>query len=163
MVGIAVAAGALGISYWKGYRGGAKSRDAEIVALKLDSERQRLAALAAEERANEAAQKVRVEYRTKVETIIQEAEAAEKIVEVIKREADPNCVLPPAYRELWNGPDNSGGAKDKPAPRVDAAPVALADAAAAAAEAKARFEQNAARLEALQNYISQIQDAPLPK
>lgn len=149
-------------SYFKGYGNGKKARDPEIVELKLELEGSRLAALAAEKRAEEAAQNVRIEYRTRTETIVKEAEARTELVEVIRREANPNCELPGAYRELWDGPPSPRSAEDKPSPRVNAAPVPLADAAEAAAEAKRRFHENEAKLIALQNYLSQIQEAPKP-
>lgn len=156
-----VALAALGGSYWKGRIAGAESRQPEITSLEQAAERQRLAALAAEQKATEAANRVRVEYRTRVETIVKEAEAAPALVEVIRRESDPNCVLPPAYRVLWDGPGpDSPAAKDSA--RVNAAPVPLADAAATAAEAKRRFQENEAKLVALQSYLSQIQEAPKP-
>lgn len=163
VVGLAFSLAVVGGAYWKGRIAGAESRQPEITALEQAAERSRLAALAAETKANEAAAKVRVEYRTRVETIVKEAEAAPALVEVIRRESDPNCVLPPAYRELWDGPPkpaDSAAAKDSA--RVNAAPVPLADAAATAAEAKRRFAENEAKLIALQNYLSQIQEAPKP-
>lgn len=165
MVGILVALAALGGSYWKGRVAGAESRQPEITALQLDAERQRLAAAAAEQKATEAAAKVRTVYRDRIVEVVKEAETAKELVEEVKREsaANPDCVLPPAYRELWDGPPkpaDSPAAKDSA--RVNAAPVALADAAATAAEAKRRFQENEAKLIALQNYLSQIQEAPKP-
>jgi hypothetical protein len=157
-----VVAGAIGGSYFKGRKAGAESREPEIVALKLDAERSRLAAAAAQNAANEAAEKVRIVYRDRIVKVEAEAEVRTELVEVIRREANPNCVLPPAYRELWDGPINAGSGEAQPAERANVAPVALADAAEAAAEAKRRFEANEAKLIALQNYVSQIQEAPKP-
>lgn len=154
-------------SYFKGrsvgYESGKRSRDSEVTALQLEAERQRLAAITAEAHAEEAGRQVSIQYRDRIVTVVKEAEAAKELVEVIRREANPNCELPGAYRELWDGPAKPGGAEDKPAPRVNAAPVALADAAEAAAEAKRRFHENEAKLIALQNYLSQIQEAPKPQ
>ena len=84
-------------------------------------------------------------------------------MEVIRRES-ANCELPGAYRELWDGPPRAGSGEAEPPARVNAAPVPVADAAEAAAEAKRRFQENEARLIALQNYVAQIQEAaPVPK
>lgn len=155
MVGIAVAAGALGLSYFKGYANGSASRNPEFVELRSQIERGRLAALAAEKRAEEASQKVRIEYRTKVETVIQEREAARELIEVVRRDA--SCDLPPSFRVLHDA------AAGSPAPKDSARTVTAAEAAETVADNYATARENAARLEALQNYLSQIQEAPLPK
>ena len=151
-------------AYFKGRTAGAESREPEIVALKLDAERGRLAAVAAQTQANEAAAQVRIEYRDRVKTIVQEGETRTELVEVIRRETQPNpdCVLPPAYRELWDGSRAGSGEAESPA-RANVAPVSLADAAQAAAEAKRRFHENEAKLIALQSYVSQIAEAPKPQ
>ncbi len=153
--------GAVGLSYFKGHTAGAESREPEIVALHVAIEQAKAQAAEAEERAKQASARVVTEYRDRIVKVEKEAEVRTELVEVIRREA-VNCELPGAYRELWDGPPSAGSDPAKPAPRVNAAPVPVADAAEAAAEAKRRFEENAARLAALQNYISQIQEAPKP-
>lgn len=152
VVGAAVAVGLLVGSYFKGYANGSASRNSEIVALQTSIEGSRLAALAAEKRAEEAAQKVRIEYRTKVETVIQEREAARELIEVVRRDA--SCDLPPSFRVLHD--TAAGYPADKTAPGT----VSAAQAAETVADNYATARENAARLEALQNYIAQIQDAP---
>lgn len=154
VLGAIVAFGALGASYFKGRTAGKESREPEIVALKLDAERMRLASLAAEAKAEEAAKNVRVVYRTRVETIIKEADGVPAQVEVIRREA--NCDLPPSFRVLHDAA--SGNPTDPSSARtVDAATVAqtVADNYRTARETEAK-------LIALQSYIAQIQDAPKP-
>ena len=153
-LGAAVICGVLVGSYFKGYSSGSASRNGEIVALQSAIERARDAARAAEAKAEEAAKNVRVVYRTRVETIVKEAEGVPAQVEVIRREA--NCDLPPSFRVLHDSA--SGNPTDPSSARtVDAATVAqtVADNYRAARE-------NEAKLIALQSYIAQIQDAPKP-
>lgn len=160
---IVVALGAAAGVYFKGFANGSASRNGEIVDLRTAISRSESAAKEANDRAEKASAQVQVEYRDRIKVVTKEAETRTELVEVIKRETDPNCVLPPAYRELWDGPAKPAGSpKAQDSARTPPAPVAVADAAAAAAEAKRRFEENAAKLEALQNYLSQIQDAKPP-
>ena len=154
--------GAVGVSYFKGYSSGTKSRETEIVALRVSIESAKAQAAEAEERAKQASARVVTEYRDRIVKVEKEAEVRTELVEVIRRES-ANCELPGAYRELWDGPSGAGGDPAKPSARVNAAPVPVADAAEAAAEAKRRFEANEAKLIALQNYIAQIAEAPKPQ
>ena len=84
-----------------------------------------------------------------------------RIREVVKRvlvKADAKCPsLPANWRVLWNAdtPDNVPKAAAA-APVDDATRVELAAAAEAVAEARARFEQNAAQLEGLQSYVRSV-------
>ena len=155
VVGAAVAVGLLVGSYFKGYANGSASRNEEIVALQTSIESAKQSAIAAEKRAQEAAQKVRIEYRTKVETVIQEREAARELIEVVRRDA--GCDLPPSFRVLHDSA--AGYPADKTAPGT----VSAAQAAETVADNYAAARENAARLEALQNYIAQIQDAKPPQ
>ena len=161
MVGACVALAALGGAYFKGRSAGAESRNGEIVALQSSIERSRLAAIAAEEKANEAAAKVRVEYRTRTETIVKESEAATGLIEVVKRDHakdHPDCTLPASLRLLWNR-TGSGSDKAEPATGVNDAPVTVAELAEGVRQAQDAHEANAAKLIALQSYVAQIQDA----
>ena len=151
-------------AYFKGHSNGAESRNSEIVALQTAIEGSRLAAAAAEEKAQKAAAQVRIEYRTKIETVIQESEGAKEIVEVIKRDhaqSHPDCVLPASLRLLWNRA-NPNGDKAKPASGANDAPVTVAELAEGVRLAQEAFERNAAQQVALQNYLAQIQEAPKP-
>lgn len=147
--------------YFKGYANGSASRNDEIAQMLATLESARAEAKRLEAKAGEAAKNVRVEYRKVIETVTVEKEAARELVEVIRRDA--SCDLPPAYRQLWDGKPTSGSAADSGAAGVNGAPVAMADAAAAVAEAKEAFELNKAKLEAIQSFLRQIEDAPLPK
>ena len=161
VVGAAVAVGLLVGSYYKGR----ESRESEIVSLSSTIESAKRSAKEAQDRAEAAAAQVRVEYRTKTETIIQESEGAKEIVEVIKRDhaqSHPDCVLPASLRLLWNRA-SSNGDKAKPASGVDDSPVTVAELAEGIRIAQDAFERNAAQQVALQNYIAQIQEAPAPK
>ena len=182
MVAGLVALGAVTGAYFKGRSAGSESRNEEIVALQSSIERSRLAAAAAEEKAQEAARNVRVEYRDRVKEIVKESEAEKEIVEVVRREADPNCTLPASYRELWDRPIDSGGAEGKSPSGANGARVTVAEAAEAARLARQAFKQNLNKLErwqklakdngweiepeakadAVKNYLAQIQDAPKP-
>ena len=86
----------------------------------------------------------------KVRTVVRE-------IEVL---ADDRCdSLPASYRRLWDAGYESGlrvGTATAAAGLDDASRVAVADAAAAAREARERFEENAARLTALQDYIRSV-------
>lgn len=180
VVGAALLAVTVGAAYFKGHSNGAESRNPEIVALQSSIERSRLAAAAAEEKAQEAARNVRVEYRDRVKEIVKESEAEKEIVEVVRREADPNCTLPASYRELWDRPIDASGAEGKSPGGANGARVTVAEAAEAARLARQAFKQNLNKLEkwqklakdngweiepeakadAVKNYLAQIPDAP---
>lgn len=84
-------------------------------------------------------------------------ERVRTITRTVRVEADDRCAdLPGSYRLLWNAAYESGvrmGTATAAAGLDDASRVAVADAAAVAAEARERFEANAAALTALQQYI----------
>lgn len=150
-----IAIGALAGAYFKGRAAGSESRNAEIAQLLVTLERARDAAKLAEARAEEAAKNVRIEYRKVVEQVTVEKEAARELIEVVRRDA--SCDLPPSFRVLHD--TAAGYPADKAAPRT----VSAAEAAQTIADNYATARENAARLEALQNYISQIQEAPPPQ
>lgn len=141
--------------YFKGYANGSASRNEEIAQMLATLERARDEAKRAEARAEEAAKNVRVEYRKVIETVTVEKEAARELIEVVRR--DSSCDLPPSFRVLH---DTAAG---YPADKAAAGTVSAAQAAETIADNYATARENAARLEALQNYIAQIQEAPLPK
>lgn len=141
--------------YFKGYASGSASRNEEIAQMLATLERARDEAKRAEARAEEAAKNVRIEYRKVIETVTVEKEAARELIEVVRR--DSNCDLPPSFRMLHNA---AAGYPDDKAP---ARAVSPAEAAETIADNYATARETAARLEALQNYIAQIQEAPAPK
>lgn len=159
VVGAIVAVGISAGLYFKGYASGSASRNEEIIELQAKIEKARIAAVNAELRADEAAAQVKIEYRERVKIVERESQSAPQLIEVIRRETPSDCFLPPAYRELWDGPDQHRAA-GKDSAGVDGAPVSLADAAAAAAEAKKRFRANEEKLIALQSLLAKINDAP---
>lgn len=153
-VGAAIVCGALVGTYFKGRAAGSESRNAEIAQLLVTLERARDAAKLAEARAEEAAKNVRIEYRKVVEQVTVEKEAARELIEVVRRDA--SCDLPPSFRVLH---DTAAG---YPADKTAAGTVTAAQAAETIADNYATARENSARLEALQNYLSQIQEAPKP-
>ena len=133
-----------------GYSKGSASRNGEIAELSAAIQTAQALAAEADERANAVSERVVIEYRDRVKVIKEKEPGEIQLIEVIRRDA--TCDLPPAYRVLWDGAP-SGGAEAQPPGGVDGAPVAVADAAETAAEARRRFEINAARLAALQEII----------
>lgn len=85
----------------------------------------------------------------------------EQVKEVIRRvvvKADAKCPsLPANWRVLWNANTSDDVPKAATAPTVDdATRVDVAAAAKAVAEARDRFETNAAQLEGLQAYVRSV-------
>lgn len=149
-----LAVGAITGAYFKGRAAGSESRNEEIVQLLTTLERARDEAKRAEARAEEAAKNVRIEYRKVVEQVTVEKEAARELIEVVRRDA--SCDLPGSFRVLH---DTAAG---YPAGQASSGTVSAAQAAETIADNYAAARENAAKLEALQNYIAQIQDAPKP-
>ena len=136
-----------------GYRKGVDSRTPEIARLTAAIETSKQLAADAESRAKIAGERISVKYRDRVKVITERVPAETRLVEVIRRETNPDCTLSGSYRQLWDGTAPAG---DTPAGNPSgtiAAPVAVAEAAATAAEARRRFEQNAAQLTAIQDLI----------
>lgn len=151
VVGAALLAGSLGLTYFKGYSSGSASRNEEIAQMLATLERARDEAKRAEARAEEAAKNVRIEYRKVVEQVTVEKEAARELIEVVRR--DSSCDLPPSFRVLHNA---AAGYPDDKAP---ARAVSPAEAAETIADNYATARENEAKLAALQNYLAQIQEA----
>jgi hypothetical protein len=145
LICVMVAVGAVG------YSKGAASRNDEIASLQAAIETSNRLAAEAEDRAAKVSERVVVEYKDRVRVIREQAPASVELVEVI-RESPGNCLLPAEFVRVWNGPP-SGSAEAQPPAGTDGSAITLADAAAVAAEARERFEVNAARLEALQSFI----------
>lgn len=137
--------------YFKGYANGSASRNDEIAQMLATLESARAEAKRLEAKAEEAAKNVRVEYRKVIETVTVEKEAARELIEVVRR--DSSCDLPPSFRVLH---DTAAG---YPADKATAGTVSPAQAAETIADNYATARENAAKLEALQNYLAQIQDA----
>lgn len=136
-------------SYYKGR----ESRSDEIAELTAAIETSRKLAEDAEARANAASARVVVEYRDRVKTITERLPGEIQLVEVI-RETPGLCPLPPIWRRVWDGGAAPDRADVEAASGIDGAPVPVADAAAAVIEARKRFDENAARLTALQDWIN---------
>lgn len=111
-------------------------------------------------RRREAQQQRYQQLQGEFDELRQRPERIRTVVRTVRVEADDRCVdLPGSYRLLWNAGYESGlrmGTTTATAGLDDAGRVAVADAAAAAAEARERFEANAAALTALQTYIRSV-------
>ena len=136
-----------------GYTKGSASRNTEIAQYQAAIETSYALAKAAEERNAKVVERVVTVYKDRVKTITERAPAEIQLIEVIKRETPDTCLLPPAYRELWDGKPAEGSSTAQGSSGANGAPVTVADAAATAAEARKRFELNAAKLAALQEII----------
>ena len=139
-------------SFSVGYGKGSASRNGEIASLTAAIEVSKSLAAEAERKAAEASAKVVVEYRDRVKVIEKRVPGEIQLIETIRETS--NCPVPDALVELWNGGASPDGKDAQGSSGVDAAPVTLAEVAEAAAEARRRFEVNAARLEALQSLVN---------
>lgn len=138
-----------------GFVKGASSRNGEIANLKAAIAIHERIALDANSKAEKAAGAIRIVYRDRTREIVKEAEAQVKLVEVIRREIDPNCSLPPAFRVLWDGSAAPGSAAVEDPPGTS---VPLGDLAETAAEARKRFEGNKAKLDSLQRLLKELEN-----
>lgn len=136
-----------------GYVKGSASRNDEIAELQGAIRAAEIAAKDAAIRAENASARVVVEYRDRVKTITERLPGEIQLVEIIRKDTSL-CPLPGAFRELWNGGSAPHGADAQAASGVDAAPVPVADLAETVIEARKRFDENAARLNALQDWIN---------
>ena len=134
------------------YHKGRDSRTPEIAEYQAAIEVSKRLAADAERKASEASARVVVEYRDRVKVIEKRVPGEIQLIETIRESA--NCPVPPELVQLWNGGASPDGADAKGSSGVNGAPVTLAEVAEAAAEAKRRFEVNAARLEALQSLVN---------
>lgn len=145
---ISAVVGAFSIGFGKG----SSSRNGEIASLTAAIETSKRLAADAEAKHEAKAAEVVTLYKDRVKTIREVTPGEVQIVERVVREAGV-CELPPSFRILWNG----GAAPDSKNPKdslgTDGAPVTVAEIAAGVAEAKRRFDENAARLEALQELV----------
>lgn len=166
LVGL-LAAGALGISWWKGYGYGVERSQAQIAEqaqiagkLRADLANAQAAAEEASKRLGLASEKVRIEYRDRVRTV--KEKAAPEIIERIRIETLA-CPVSPSLVGLWNTPDQDS--PGKPPTGANASSTSLAPAVSqaelgeAVAEAKRRFTLNTIQLEALQNWAKEVERA----
>lgn len=135
------------ISYYKGR----DSRSDEVAEYQAAIKASEALAAEAAERADKAAARVVVEYRDRVKVIEKRVPGEIQLIETIRETS--NCPVPDALVELWNGEPSPGGAAVNGAPGVDGTPITLAEVAEAAAEARRRFDKNAAKLESIQRLI----------
>ena len=144
---LAAVVGAFSIGYGKG----SASRNGEIAEYQAAIEVSKRLAADAERKASEASARVVVEYRDRVRVIEKRVPGEIQLIETIRESA--NCPVPPELVQLWNGGSSPDSQDAQGSSGVNAAPVTLAEVAEAAAEARRRFEVNAARLEALQSLV----------
>ena len=144
---LAAVVGAFSIGYGKG----SASRNGEIAEYQAAIEVSKRLAADAERKAAEASARVVVEYRDRVKVIEKRVPGEIQLIETIRESA--NCPVPPELVQLWNGGASPDSQDAQGSSGVNGAPVTLAEVAEAAAEAKRRFEVNAARLEALQEVV----------
>lgn len=150
---VAAIAGAL----WKAHDIGKQAGIAESAAV-LAEWKLAVAAQAAERRKAQREQLALLQGE--LDELRNRPERVRTVVRKVEVRADDRCVdLPADYRRLWNAGYESGlrvGTATATARLDDAGRVAVAEAAAAVAEARERFETNAARLTALQAYVRAI-------
>lgn len=145
---LAAVVGAFSIGFGKG----SASRNGEIAEYQAAIEVSKRLAADAERKASEASGRVVVEYRDRVKVIEKRVPGEIQLIETIRESA--NCPVPPELVQLWNGGSSPDSQDAQGASGVNGAPVTLAEVAEAAAEARRRFEVNAARLEALQSLVN---------
>ena len=136
-----------------GYSKGSLSRNAEVAEYQAAIKASEILVKEADERAQAVSERVVIQYRDRVRTIAERVPGEIQLIEVIKRETPDTCLLPPAYRELWDGKPAEGSSTAQGSGGANGAPVTVADAAETGAEARKRFELNAAKLAALQEII----------
>lgn len=147
-------AGALLASGWKGYQWGRDSAAAELAESRRETDSLRLAIDRSREEADrfrseaeKAGDRIRIEYRDRIKVIREEAPA--KIIERVVRESGNCPSLPSSFACLWNGTAASDGS----CPEGSAgATVTVAQLAEATAEARRRFLENQAQLDAFQQW-----------
>ena len=145
---LAAVVGAFSVGYGKG----SASRNSEIAEYQAAIEVSKRLAADAERKASEASARVVVEYRGRVRVIEKRVPGEIQLIETIRETS--NCPVPSELVQLWNGGASPDGQDAQGASGVNGAPVTLAEVAEVAAEARRRFEVNAARLEALQSLVN---------
>lgn len=156
LVVVALAAAVAG-ALWKAHDLGIQAGRAESAAV-LEGWKRQVVEQAVERR--EAQQQRYQQLQGEFDELRSRPKTVRTVVRKIEVRADDICgSLHGDWRRLWNAAYDSGvrvGAAAATARLDDAGRVAVADAAAAAAEARERFEENAARLTALQTYIRSV-------
>lgn len=144
---VAAVIAAFGIGYGKG----SASRNSEIAEYQAAIKASEIVAKEAADRADKATAREVIVYRDKVKVIEKRIPGEVQLIETIRETS--NCPVPVELIQLWNGEPAPGSGEAQPASGVDGAAFTLAEVAEAAAEAKRRFEVNAAKLESLQSLI----------
>ena len=134
------------------YYKGRDSRSNEVAEYQAAIKASERIAAEADRKAAETSAKVVTVYQDRVKVIEKRVPGEIQLIETIRETS--NCPVPDALVELWNGGASPDGKDAQGSSGVDAAPVTLAEVAEAAAEARRRFEVNAARLEALQSLVN---------
>lgn len=149
---VAAVAGGLWKTYGMGFDAGRAETAAVLERWKASVEKQ-----AADRR---DAQRARLDaLQGELDELRNRPEKIRTVVRRVEVRADDTCRgLPAAWKRLWDADADSVRANSEPAaPRLDdGSRVEVAEAAAAVAEARERFETNAARLTALQAYVRAI-------
>lgn len=147
---VAAVAGGLWWTYDLGFDAGRAETAAVLERWKASVQEQALRRHQAQQARIDALQGDLDELRSRPEKI-------RTVVQRVEVRADDTCrSLPAAWKRLWDAdadsvrPDHTAA---EPASVDDGSRVEVADAAAVAAEARHRFEINAARLTALQAYV----------
>ena len=139
---------ALGGAFWKGYTVGVERNASEVTDLRVALNTSRAEADRAEERARETAGRVQTVYRDRIKTV-REAAPPPEVIERVIVEAKDCPAIPAAYISLWNDTPAGSPALTNP----PGANATWGDLAEATVEAKRRFEENRARLDALQELV----------
>lgn len=155
--GVLAFAAAIVGSLWKAHSLGHAAGVAES-AVVLEAWKRQVVEQAVERR--EAQQARFNDLQGRFDELRQRPERVRTVVRRVEVRADDICgSLPHEWMRVWNADADSV----RPIPAAtaaagldDASRVAVADAAAVAAEARERFETNAARLTALQTYIRSV-------
>ena len=133
------------------YHKGRDSRTPEIAQYQAAIKASEVIAREATDRAEKASAREVIVYRDKIKVIEKRIPGEVQLIETIRETS--NCPIPVEFVGLWNGEPAPGSGEAQPASGVDGAAFTLAEVAEAAAEAKRRFEVNAAKLESLQSLI----------
>lgn len=156
LVVVALAAAIVG-ALWKAHDIGKQAGIAES-ALILADWKESVVEQATERR--EAQQARYQQLQGEFDELRSRPEKVRTVVRKIEVRADDICgSLPSDWRRMWDAAYESGlrvGTATAAAGLDDGSRVEVADAAAVAAEARERFETNAARLTALQTYIRSV-------
>lgn len=135
------------------YSKGSASRNPEISELQAAIKASEVLAAEASDRAAKASARVVTVYKDRIKTIREVTPGEIQFVDRVIREADPSCVLPPSYRVLWDNGPAAGSKAPEGSAGTDGPPVTVAELTEATVEARRRFDENSARLEALQELI----------